>query len=186
LSVEEIILALMKKSGAPMQIAAEFFQSIDVNKRLKLDSAGDLWEWIEGGGTEGLVSDPWVLNAGQDTFFRGQASAQYGISSKLYRDCLTAAKSAGRTDIAESDLAAAERVILNAMGEEGIGRRMSEGEMLMVLQHHGIATRLLDVSASPKEALFFACDQHGEQGGRFFVFSLAPDGSLVGQPHLWP
>jgi hypothetical protein len=121
------------------------------------------------------VSDPWVLNPGQDTFFRGQASAQYGISSKLYRDCLTAAKSARRTAIAESDLAAAERVILNAMGQEGIGRRMSEGEMLMVLQHHGIATRLLDVSASPKEALFFACDQHGEQDGRFFVFSLAPD-----------
>ena len=163
-----------------MQIAAEFFQSVDVNKRLKLHSAADLWKWIEGGGTEGLVSDPWVLNPGQDTFFRGQASAQYGISSKLYRDCLTAAKSAGRTAIAESDLAAAERVILSAMREEGIGRRMSEGEMLMVLQHHGIATRLLDVSASPKEALFFACDQHGEQDGRFFVFSLSPDGDPGG------
>lgn len=163
-----------------MRVAAKFFESIDVNNRLELHSADDLWEWIEGGGTEGLVADPWVLNPGEDTFFRGQASAQYGISSKLYRDCLTAAKSVGRTAIAESDLAAAERVILNAMGEEGIGRLMSEGEMLMVLQHHGIATRLLDVSASPKEALFFACDQHGEQDGRFFVFSLAPDDNTGG------
>lgn len=157
-----------------MPIAAEYFESVDANKRLGLDSADVLWDWVDAGGTAGLTTTSWELHSGEDTFFRGQASALYGISSKLYRDCLMAARRADRPAIAESDLVAAEQVILRAMGAEGIGRRMTEGEMLMVLQHHGIATRLLDVSASPKEALFFACDQHGEQDGRFFVFAVAP------------
>lgn len=157
-----------------MSLAGEYFDSVDVNKRLGLDSADALWNWVDGGGAAGLTTTAWKLSPGEDTFFRGQASALHGVSSKLYRDCLTAALRVGRSTITESDLVAAEHVVLLAMGAEGIGRRMSAGEMLMVLQHHGIATRLLDVSASPKEALFFACDQHGEQDGRLFVFSLPP------------
>lgn len=162
-----------------MSVAAQYFAAIDVNDRLGLNSPDDLWGWIEDGGTKGLTGPGWPLASGADTFFRGQASAQYGISSKLYRDCVAAAHRAG-SSIGEADLSAAERDILDAMGEEGIGRRMTEGEMLMVLQHHGIATRLLDVSASPKEGLFFACDQHGEQDGRFFIFALDPDGADMG------
>lgn len=52
---------------------------------------------------------------------------------------------------------------------------MSDGELLAVLQHHGVATRLLDVSKAPAEALFFAVNDHADRDGRLFCFYLHGD-----------
>ena len=43
-------------------------------------------------------------------------------------------------------------------------------DLLAVLQHHGIPTRLLDISASPLVALFFACQKEPKKDGEIIVF----------------
>ncbi|MFF8430572.1 FRG domain-containing protein [Streptomyces sp. NPDC016566] len=48
---------------------------------------------------------------------------------------------------------------------------MAEGPLLAVLQHHSLSTRLIDVSESPIEALYFAVDhEHGADGCLFMVY----------------
>jgi FRG domain-containing protein len=49
---------------------------------------------------------------------------------------------------------------------------MTDGELLTVLQHHGIPTRLIDVSTSPTEALFFAVDRNDGADGRLFIVDV--------------
>lgn len=51
---------------------------------------------------------------------------------------------------------------------------MKDGELLAVLQHHGIPTRLIDVSERPREALFFAVDRDDDIPGRLFIIRLKP------------
>ena len=43
-------------------------------------------------------------------------------------------------------------------------------ELLALLQHHGIPTRLLDVTESALVALYFACCSHTEKDGEVFAF----------------
>jgi hypothetical protein len=68
--------------------------------------------------------------------------------------------------ITEKILIEAEIALISSMRAEGLGRLMTDGELMMVLQHHGIPTRLIDVSVQPLEALFFAVDSSGEVAGR--------------------
>lgn len=42
----------------------------------------------------------------------------------------------------------------------------------MVLQHHGIPTRLVDVSVRPVEALLFAVDRDDAAAGRLIIVDL--------------
>ncbi|WP_329353212.1 FRG domain-containing protein [Streptomyces sp. NBC_01261] len=75
----------------------------------------------------------------------------------------------------ERVMAGTERAVIDVMRREGIGRRMTDGQLLAVLQHHGIPTRLIDVSESPMEALFFAVDQQHGVDGRLFMLHLHCD-----------
>ncbi len=56
---------------------------------------------------------------------------------------------------------------------------LSPLDLLALLQHYGVATRLLDVTANPLVALFFACKDQKETDGEVIVFekcieSIAP------------
>jgi len=46
--------------------------------------------------------------------------------------------------VAEADIAKAETTIIETMRREGLGRRMTDGQLLMILQHHAIPTRLIE------------------------------------------
>lgn len=62
-------------------------------------------------------------------------------------------------------------------------------EYLMLLQHFGIPTKLLDVSMDPLIALFFACydatEEHAEVDGKVYIFNLEQYNKLkISTPEL--
>lgn len=154
--------------------AAGYFAATEINKRLGLESADDLWSWLNSSDLS-LAPMSWQLDAGENLVFRGQANAAHGLSSKLYRDLREGLAAQGIKNFGEKELAEAERAVIGLARDEGVGRNMSDGQLLAVLQHHGVATRLLDVSKAPLEALFFAVDDHADLDGRLFCFFLHPD-----------
>ncbi len=161
-----------------MGIARQFFAEHDSNRRLNISSAEALWEWVKAGAADRLASHKWQLTPGQDLFFRGQPNVEYGLSSSLYRVCRarrTAPEAGTPNRVDERVMAQTERKIIETMRDEGIGRLMTDGQLLAVLQHHGIPTRLIDVSESPLEALFFAVDQEHGVAGRLFMLHLHQD-----------
>lgn len=155
-----------------MTIPGDFFRWKEVNTRIGINDAESLWAWLATQGFVALAPADWSLRPGETLFFRGQSNADYGLSSKLYRDVRQ--QLVGRREVLEADLETVEARLLEVARDEGLGRRMSDGELLMVMQHHGIATRLLDVSKGPLEALFFAVDQHADLDGRLFLIHPHP------------
>jgi hypothetical protein len=86
--------------------------------------------------------------------------------------------------VTESELASAERAIIKTMREEGLGKRMTDGELLMVLQHHAIPTRLIDFCRSILPALFFATEGGDGRDGRLFVIGQRVDPGTKMYPFL--
>lgn len=151
-----------------MSIAGDFFADNEINGPMRIDSASTLWEWIEKGASGPVEGSANPVPTGSTVVYRGQATASYGLLSSLYRLC----GQEKRTTVAEADMQAAETAIIRAMRKEGLGRLMTDGELLMVLQHHGIPTRLIDVSMAAREALFFAVDQNDAANGRLFIVDV--------------
>jgi hypothetical protein len=61
---------------------------------------------------------------------------------------------------------------------------MSDGELLTVLQHHAIPTRLIDVSRSALPALYFATETADRIDGRLFIVGLRIDPASGGYPTI--
>ena len=99
-------------------------------------------------------------------FYRGQSDASWRISSSLYRVVRTSA------DVTEDRMARAEQRVLPVMREQGLGHQMNDGQLLMVLQHHGIPTRLVDVSKGWLPALWFATEHSDMSDGRLSLIGL--------------
>jgi hypothetical protein len=158
-----------------MSLAGDFFDDNDIKRFMRIDSAASLWEWIEGGASAALHGGANPVPSGPTVVYRGQATASHGLSSSLYRLC----RDEKGTTVAEADLQAAETAIIQAMRDEGLGRLMTDGELLMVLQHHGIPTRLIDVSTAATEALFFAVDHNDAADGRLFIIDVHAPGPLA-------
>ncbi|NCT91938.1 FRG domain-containing protein [Cellulomonas sp. APG4] len=144
---------------SPETAPATFFDRLDVRRALGMTSVDDLWDWAVGGGSAG------GLPVGDKVVYRGQSHADFGLTSSLYRLCRKALPSG----VAEKRLAEVEAKVLAAMRSEGLGRRMSDGQLLSVLQHHGVPTRLIDFSRGPLEALYFAVEGRDGIDGRMFV-----------------
>ncbi|MDO4027413.1 FRG domain-containing protein [Clavibacter michiganensis] len=101
-------------------------------------------------------------------YFRGQSNHSYGLSTSLHRFM----RSENSNKISERTLAELERAVLEQMTGRGLGRGMTRGELLMVLQHHGGPTRLMDVSDRPLEALYFAVEGADAIDGRLFILAM--------------
>lgn len=90
--------------------------------------------------------------------FRGVKNSSWKIASSLVRKLTT-------DDVPpnEAELRAAEATLLALAKEHGLGfengRSRTETELWALLQHHGVPTRLLDVTDDPMTALYFACEE---------------------------
>jgi hypothetical protein len=149
--------------------AGKFFGSKELNDELGLsghdkqeDGANALWAWVHDL-AQWQPPTRWLPIDG--SYFRGQSDQGYGLTNSLYRSV----RATLGTRVAEADMARAEQRSLDTARGEGIGRKMTDGELLMVLQHHLMPTRLIDVSTSVKEALYFAVESNDGADGRLFI-----------------
>lgn len=106
--------------------------------------------------------------------WRGVSDFSHRTRSTLYR---YVADDAGDV-VNEAKLRAAEVEILNAAREWGLGgtgsTAVTDLQLLANLQHHGVPTRLLDVTANPLTALWFACsaDDDVHADGMLIAFDV--------------
>jgi FRG domain len=151
-----------------VSLAGDFFADNQINGVMGINSAATLWAWIENGASTPVSGSSAPVPRGDNVVYRGQATATHGLSSSLYRLC----REIKGATVVEADLADAEATIIEAMRAEGLGRLMTDGELIMVLQHHHMPTRLIDVSAAATEALFFAVDHNDAADGRLFIIDI--------------
>jgi hypothetical protein len=94
--------------------------------------------------------------------WRGMSSADYDLSSSLQREV--------GYDATEHQTREAERKLIRAAREWGLGRRPSgyvdDLQLLSDLQHYGIRTRLIDFTSNPMTALWFACQSPKQDKSR--------------------
>lgn len=102
--------------------------------------------------------------APNELLFRGQADKNYELIPSLGRnrisacDCTIFDEERNLIDLAKFKMPNVFRSDLSPI------------ELLALLQHHGIPTRLLDISENALVALFFACCNNYEEDGEVIVF----------------
>ena len=108
--------------------------------------------------------------------WRGQNDASWALSSSLFREIQK-----DGVPVTESAIRDREEEILKQSRRWGLGRDLGASatdlHMLSVLQHHGVPTRLVDVTANPMTALWFATeernsDDNGPVHGAGVLFAI--------------
>lgn len=161
----------------PTWNVSDVWRTVELNDELNFNDPDDpkgldaLWDWI-GSGCRNPLPRRWFPDAGS-LYFRGQVSQAYALTSALFR--VVAERN---FPVSEKAMAAAERAVIDAARSQGIGRRMTDLELLVVLQHHHVPTRLMDFSLTPYEALYFAVEGRDEVDGRFFIANV-PNGATA-------
>lgn len=120
------------------------------------------------------VSRIGTLQAGRRYVWRGIADHRYRVRSSLVRrlaeelDAMPTERQVRRRELALIREARAWGL------ELGMGTLVTDLHMLAFLQHHGVPTRLLDVTSNPMTALWFACQSRGSRGssGALFAFDV--------------
>lgn len=119
----------------------------------------DLWGQIGRLAWRGGTGTRWV--------FRGVPNDQFRVQSSLVRRL---DKIDGRLPD-EDRLRAVESQLIEQARLWGVGNEAAgeadDMHVLALMQHHGLPTRLLDVSASPLTALWFACQRQRDKDGDF-------------------
>jgi hypothetical protein len=112
------------------------------------------------------------LAAGRQYVWRGCSDRSYRIRSSLLRDMIIDESEPLPTELA---LRQRELAILREAREWGLalelGTQASDLYLLAELQHHGVPTRLVDVTHNPMTALWFACER-GDDAGVLFAFDV--------------
>lgn len=91
--------------------------------------------------------------------WRGQSDSTFDFSSSLYRKLAKTGE-----EVTEESIRREELKILADARRWGLGRDLGPSatdlHLLAMLQHHGVPTRLIDVTSNPMTALWFAAEEH--------------------------
>jgi FRG domain len=123
------------------------------------------------------VSRIGTLQGGRRYVWRGVADRRYSVRSSLLRFLLEDAP--GEETPRETEVREREEQIIAQAREWGIGIELgglaTDLHLLALLQHHGVPTRLLDVTSNPMTALWFACQRASadrDSSGALFAFDV--------------
>ena len=107
-----------------------------------------------------------VSTVEQFTWYRGHAKAEWELVPGVFRY-----SDEGRQQRAVDLIGAFKRQAITKIPDPPA--RDEELEWLAIAQHHGLPTRLLDWTANPAAALFFACWEKPEHNGAVYMFQPA-------------
>lgn len=100
------------------------------------------------------------LGSGVQYWFRGQADKNYTLIPSLYRNTCYAKR---------------EREMLSEFKHDALLRTdfcpKGDWEWMVLAQHYGIPTRLLDWTQNPLQALFFAVAEQADKDGCLFILN---------------
>lgn len=106
-----------------------------------------------------IISHIALLEQSRIYAWRGQNDASWSLSSSLYRRLAS-----GSATVTEKKMRDAELEIIKEARRWGLGRDLgpsaTDMHLLASLQHHGVPTRLIDVTSNPMTALWFAVEDH--------------------------
>lgn len=126
-----------------------------------------------------------TLQAGRRFVWRGVPDHRYRVQSSLTRSLMTE----GAPMPTEHQVRERESAILREARNWGVGLEAggfaTDLHLLAYLQHHGVPTRLLDVTSNPMTALWFACQKASAERdakGALFAFDVTdlPEYQTVG------
>ena len=164
----------------------ESWRAFSINEEMGLTSIATLWSFLESNFVElgdwdfQYKADGDLKGDKQKLFFRGQSDISYGLTTSLYREMRGARL---RGAVTEAKLQTMERRLIEEARRQGLGLGMTDGQLLMVMQHHGSPTRLLDVSLGPLEALYFAVETDHDRDGVLFLLHTRVAKAREGKLH---
>ena len=98
-------------------------------------------------------------------YFRGESSSSWDLLPSVMRD----------NPDDQASLRPVEGEMLNDLmtrRPESFGQLESAFSQWVLAQHHGLRTRLLDITRNPLVALYYACNGHQDEDGRMHVFAV--------------
>lgn len=112
---------------------------------------------------------------GPNWLYRGQANSDWVISSSFEREILLESSEKLKQD--EKSLYCIEKcAMLNFQRwAELPNKQLTRGELLALMQHHGVPTRLVDFTEVPLIALGFALEDKSQEEFKFAVWAVLRD-----------
>jgi hypothetical protein len=121
---------------------------------------------IQGGNTTRalkIIGHIALLAQSRTYAWRGQNDASWDFSASLSRKLRNEGGEVTEERVRERELDILKEADRWSLGRT-LGPSATEMHILAILQHHGVPTRLFDVTANPMTALWFATEEHKPDG----------------------
>lgn len=124
-----------------------------------INSISDYIQWVQS------IRDDAESN-GCRIFFRGQSKESFELTPSVYR--MIDGKS-----FRDNEYSLYQEMLRR--DPSAFADCQTTFEKLVKMQHHGLPTRLLDLTFNPLVALYFACNDHSGENGKVFAITCLPE-----------